>query len=89
MPDQKRIWRSIVPVALLLLVLATTFGMICHSHVDCSPSTCPLCHLTIAPSLPGDCAQALILESAGPDLQHPRLIAQFVVPQLPPRAPPA
>src|ERR1700760_4251860 len=44
MLDQKRIWRIVVPLALLVLVLASTFGMVWHHHDNSSPESCPLCH---------------------------------------------
>jgi len=49
MPDPTRIWRVIVSVLLIVLVLATTMGMVCHHHDQCSSGNCMLCHMIIAP----------------------------------------
>ena len=89
MPDQKRIWRVVVPLALLVLVLGTTFGMVWHHHDNSSTETCPLCHLTIAPSLAGVRACTLVLVGAGPKVQYVCFIAQANSPNIPARAPPA
>src|SRR5579863_2942701 len=70
MSDQKRIWRIVVPLALLLLVLGTTFGMVWHHHDNSSVENCPLCHLTIAPSLAGVRACTLVLVGAGPKVHY-------------------
>jgi hypothetical protein len=42
MPEQNRFWRVIVPLAVIVLVLVTTFGMVWHHHAGSSPETCPL-----------------------------------------------
>ena len=89
MPDQKRIWRVVVPLALLLLVLGTTFGMVWHHHASSSSETCPLCHLTIAPSLAGVRACTLVLVGAGPKVQYIGFLAKTDSPNIPARAPPA
>ncbi len=89
MPDQKRIWRVVVPLVLLVLVLGTTFGMVWHHHDNSSTENCPLCHLTIAPSLAGVRACTLVLVGAGPKVQYVEYIAQTASPNIPARAPPA
>ena len=88
MPDQKRIWRIVVPFALLVLILGTTFGMVWHHHDNSSPESCPLCHLTIAPSLAGVRACTLVLVGAGPKVKYTGFIAQDHSSNLPARAPP-
>lgn len=89
MPGQTRFWRLIVPLALLVLVLVTTFGMAWHHHAGSSPETCPLCHLTIAPSLPGVSGCSLIPIGEEPEALYISFIAQSASPQIPTRAPPA
>jgi hypothetical protein len=89
MPDQKQIWRVVVPIALLVLVLATTFGMIWHHHANTSADTCPLCHLTMAPSLAGIRACVLVPAGTGPAPHYIGLIALSAPKQVPARAPPA
>ncbi len=89
MPDQKPIWRLVVPIALLALVLGTTFGMVWHHHANTSPETCPLCHLTIAPSPAETRACTLVPIGAGPEPQYIDFVAQSTPRQIPARAPPA
>jgi hypothetical protein len=49
MPDPTRSWRTTVSILLIVLVLATTMGMVWHHHEQCSASNCTLCHMVIAP----------------------------------------
>ncbi len=49
MHDPTRVWRAIVSVLLIVLVLATTMGMVCHHHDQCMAGNCTLCHMVIAP----------------------------------------
>jgi hypothetical protein len=48
MHNQKRIFRFVLPIALLALVLGMTLGFAWHHHADSSSSTdnCPICHLS-------------------------------------------
>ncbi len=46
MANRKRIWRLVLPMALLALVLGTTLSMVWDHHVDSSSDTCPICHLS-------------------------------------------
>jgi hypothetical protein len=89
MPDQTKIWRVVVPLALVVLVLATTLGAVWHHHANSSPDACPLCHLAIAPSL--GCIRALVLlpVGGGPEADYIGFIARSAPPQIPARAPPA
>jgi hypothetical protein len=43
----------VLSILVLMLVLGTTFGIVCHHHADCSAATCPLCHLVIVPIAAG------------------------------------
>jgi hypothetical protein len=53
MPDQKRIWRVVIPIGLLGLLLGSTLGVVWHHHANPSSDNCLLCHLVIAPSVAG------------------------------------
>jgi len=88
MPDRKQIWRAVVPIALLLLVLGTTLGMVWHHHSS-SSDNCPLCHLTLAPSLAGIRACILVPAGAGPAPHYISFIGRSAPAQVPARAPPA
>ena len=47
MAKQKRIWRLVLPMAVLALVLGTTLGMVWHHHAaSSSDSSCPICHIS-------------------------------------------
>ncbi len=89
MSGRTRIWRVIVAVLLIAAVTSTMVGVVCHSHVNCSPSTCPLCHMVIAPSLVGIPANVLILLGARPESKSTPFVARTARQQLPARAPPA
>jgi hypothetical protein len=89
MSDHKRIWRVLFPIALLVLVLGTTLGVVWHHHANSSPDTCLLCHLTIEPSPAGIRACALVPAGAGPEPQFITFIAHPAARQVPARAPPA
>jgi hypothetical protein len=70
MPDPTRSWRATVSVLLIVLVLATTMGMVCHHHDQCSAGNCMLCHLVIASPLAMTKAIELVpvaAEYAAPD----------------------
>ena len=89
MPDRKAIWRVVVPVVLIAAVIALTLGVACHSHVNCTPSTCPLCHLAIAYSV--GTIRAYVLMPIGQRLepQTKSMVARLAPRQIPARAPPA
>jgi len=89
MPDRKQIWRVVIPIALLVLLLGTTLGMVWHHHANASADNCPLCHLTLAPSLAGIRACILVPAGKGPAPQSIRFIARSAPKQVPARAPPA
>ena len=49
MPNPTRRWQLAISVLLIVLVLATTMGMVWHHHDKCSAGNCTLCHMVIAP----------------------------------------
>ncbi|HJU11399.1 MAG TPA: hypothetical protein VJ728_11005 [Candidatus Binataceae bacterium] len=89
MPGRTTIWRVVVPIVLIAAVLAMTFGVVCHSHVGCSPSTCPICHYVVAPSAAGIPQNALIAVGERPDPQPAHFVICSARRQIPARAPPA
>jgi hypothetical protein len=89
MSDQRRTWRVVVPLVLLVLLLGATLGAVWHHHANSASDTCSLCHLVIAPTVAGIRACALVPIGAGPLPQYINFIAQTAPPQIPARAPPA
>ena len=89
MSDQKRIWRVVVPVVLLVLLLGATLGTVWHHHTNSVSDTCSLCHLVIAPAVIGTRVCLLIPVGAGPAPQYISFIAQAAKLRIPARAPPA
>lgn len=88
--DWNRIWRVLVPVVLIVAVLATTMGMVCHHHRDrYSADQCTLCHLVIAPTISNAGVCELAPASADYVVQSEFLISHYVPDQVPSRAPPA
>jgi hypothetical protein len=72
MANRKRIWRLVLPMALLALVLGTTLSMVWHHHVESSSSsdTCPICHLSHqAVDTPTASIRLSAPVPAGPDLE--------------------
>ena len=88
MPDPTRIWRVIVSVLLIVLVLATTMGMVYHHHDQCSAGNCTLCHMMIAPPATADGAIGLIPATAECAFRENGFVSQSRVNEKPPRAPP-
>ena len=89
MPDRKRFWRVVIPIVLIVLLMTTTLGMVWHNHVNCTPGTCPLCHMAIEPPVAGVGACAMVLAGAGPESQCNNFAARTATRQVPARAPPA
>jgi len=90
MIDWNRIWRVLVPLVLIVAILATTMGMVCHHHHDrYSADQCTLCHLVIAPTVAQTGACDLAWVSADYVVQRLSFISSCVANQIPSRAPPA
>lgn len=86
------LWRLVIPIALLALVLGTTLGEVWHRHVNSSPETCPICHLShqaVEPAVPSLRAEILVPEGPALEIQEVVSLSRLAVPQLPARAPPA
>ena len=88
MPEPRRIWRIIVPVLLIVLVLATTMGMVWHHHDQCSTGNCALCHLAIATSAEMIGAPSLAPATAECAVWHNNFASRCRANEKPPRAPP-
>jgi hypothetical protein len=88
MPDPTRIWRILVSVLLIVLVLTTTMGMVCHHHDQCSAGNCTLCHMIIAP--PATAIGTIVLAPTGAECVIPKndFVSQCNVNEKAPRAPP-
>lgn len=93
MPDPKRTWRIIIPIAILVFLIATTVGSAWHHHATASAyETCPICHLShqiIEPSRPAILVHAPVPIGTSPEPQAIRLIGHSDVRRIPSRAPPA
>ena len=90
--EQKRIWRTVLPIALLVLVIGTTLGGVWHRHAISSPDACPICHLShqaIEPTLTSTRVYILVPTGPGPEPQHDSVILSPAVGHIPARAPPA
>lgn len=89
MSDWNRIWRALVLVLLIVAILATTTGMVWHSHHDrCSADQCTLCHFVIAPIVASAGVCQLASASAEYVVQSEFFISRWVISQIPSRAPP-
>lgn len=88
MTDPMRFWRVIVSALLIALVLATTMGMVCHSHDQCSAGNCTLCHLQIVSPTAGIGTIGLALVPPEYAVRENRFISRCSASEKPPRAPP-
>lgn len=92
MSEQKRIWRMVVPIALLALLMCTTLGMVWHHHVNSTPDNCPICHLShlvVEPSAPGLRVSVLPQTGIGLEPLNPQFTVDSRPENVPARAPPA
>jgi hypothetical protein len=90
MSNCNRIWRALVLVLLVVAVLATTMGMVCHCHHDnYSADQCTLCHLVIAPVVAAPEVCQLAAVAADYVTPSESFISRWAFQQIPSRAPPA
>ena len=90
--NQLTVWRLVMPIALLALVIGTTLGEVWHRHVDTSPESCPICHLShqaVEPATAAVRVEKLIPEGDGPEPLIAAVSTRLIAPELPARAPPA
>lgn len=81
-----------IPIAILALVIGMTLGEVWHHHVDTSPETCPVCHLShqaVEPAAVAVRAEIFIPEGPGPEPLQATSVSQLFAPKVPARAPPA
>gem|GEM_PF-976826 len=92
MSDQKRIWRLVLPIAILALLLGTTVGMVWHQHVGVTSDNCPICHMShqvIEPAVASIQVSTLVPAGTGPETQPIHLPPVSVPRDIPARGPPA
>jgi hypothetical protein len=90
--EQKRIWRTVLPIALFMLVIGTTLRGVWHRHAISSPEACPICHLShqaIEPTLASTRVYILVPTEPGPEPQDCSFILSPATGHIPARAPPA
>jgi len=87
---QSRFWRIVLPVLLIVLLVGTATGRVCHSHAHESASVnCTLCHLAIAPPVSPAAAAGMAPAVARLALTYRSVVSSYVALEIPPRAPPA
>jgi hypothetical protein len=90
--DRTPAWRLVIPIAILALLIGTTLGEVWHRHVNTSPETCPICHLShqaVEPAAASVRVEMLVPEGPGPEPLQTASLSRLVAPRLPARAPPA
>src|ERR1700677_2696987 len=86
--EQRRIWRTVLPIALLVLVIGTTLGGVWHCHAISSPDACPICHLShqaIEPPLASTRVYILVTTGPGPASHSNNCAASPAVRRIPVR----
>jgi hypothetical protein len=89
--DQKRIWRTVLPAALLILVIGTTLRGEWHRHAIDSPDACPLCHLShevIEPTLASTRIYVLVPTGPGPEPERYSFVLSPATGHIPSGRPP-
>lgn len=92
MPKHRTIRTLVVPVALLALLVLTTFGCVWHHHATSADTNCSICHLNhqaMERPIAVDRAPALALLGTHPDPLEPEFVSGPAVPRIPARAPPS
>lgn len=92
MSEQKKIWRVVVPIALLALLMCTTLGVVWHQHVNTAPDNCPMCHLShlvVESSIPGIYVSMLPPTGIGLEPLNLSFTPDSSSQDIPVRAPPA
>ncbi len=88
MPFPRLTWRVVIPVVLILLLMVTTLGAVCHHH-DGNTANCTLCHMAIEPSVHSAAVSEMVLPSAAAVMQSRTFVSRFIEQEIAPRAPPA
>jgi hypothetical protein len=88
MLDTNRVWRFFVPVALIVLVLTTTMGMVWHHHDGYSGDQCRLCHLALSPAVANADACEVVPAIQYFPVKEDCFVSRCKADEKPPRAPP-
>ena len=91
MSNQWRIWRFVLPIAVLALLLATTAGVVWHHHTCVVSDNCPICHLshqTVVPTAANVGVHRPVRTGVGPEPQAVHLVRDAVPRDVPARGPP-
>ncbi|MGH9607554.1 MAG: hypothetical protein ACRD3N_17830 [Terracidiphilus sp.] len=88
-PDLKRTWHFVLPVLMIVLLMITAVGMVCHHHDGASACNCMLCHMALEPALSGMGQSEFVLRSTAAILQQDTLLSRLSASETSPRAPPA
>lgn len=93
MPYRKPIRFALIAIAIVAVMLATTAGMVWHTHVHTSEANCVICHLShqpitnalsFSPTLPNFAAVG-----AQPEPEEAPAAQSPLIARVPTRAPPA
>ena len=89
--EKKRIWRLVLPIALIMLVLGITVGEASHHHASFSTSTCPICHVShqaVEPPVASASTAVLVPSGPGPEPERYLFLANRATRHIAARAPP-
>lgn len=89
--DHCRLWRLVLPIALLALLLGTTAGVVWHHHAGLTSDNCPICHMshqTVAPAVANVRMHRPVRTGASPEPQIAHLVEDSVPRDVPARGPP-
>jgi hypothetical protein len=82
-------WRVVIPVVLILLLMVTMLGAVCHHHDGANAANCTLCHMAIEPPVHDARLCGMVLPSAAAVMQSRTFVSRFAEQEIAPRAPPA
>ena len=85
----KRIWHIAVPTLLILLLMITAMGIVCHHHDGTNAANCTLCHMAIDGALGGAAQSIYVLQGSATVSQPDTFFLRLAPSEISPRAPPA
>ncbi len=91
MSHQVRLWRLVLPMAILLLLVGTTASAVWHYHTGLVADNCPICHMshqTVGPSVAHVTVYRPVRMGSRPEPQTVHLVEDCVPCDVPARAPP-
>lgn len=92
MSDHWRLWRLALPIAILVLLLGTTAGVVWHHHTGVVSDNCPICHMshqTVGAAVAHVRVYRPVRMGAGPEPQAVHLAEDSVPRDVSLRGPPA